>query len=468
MAAMIQQYDDDGTRQIRTKPWSNYNKHRYYKNYYRNTLQCCLLIYLYVHNGTTIAQGQHVHMEGSITVDHQNESACLEKTHFNQDAANNYVFRMYNNTPNAIYRSVCPSFEVHVRLNDPCAWARGKAQLTTATFTGLCKGATRVIHWHHSADEWGYVERGVVQTFVASRSITSGVHLAGLPWDHAYNKIGERGVWFFPRGWLHGLTCLTPEEEGGCIVHIFFNGSELISVDNHNLDTTLAQTPFENAARALKVNETYYKNELLPLFKEAGDGSVDGETSPLVVQGCRRVSDEQFCPCLSETTIVPAAVNHTVEVEYNIADGVKVFQIRTDQFPFAQTMSQERTTLAAGALRPLVWTTNADAILRVIKGNVTIGLQGGLPGESDQLTHEFHFENISAGDAVYFPSGRAYYFYESTKYTSAEIVTVFNVGQWGSIELEEALQSLPEFAVMASLRIDNGFEIDPESSSSFI
>ena len=55
------------------------------------------------------------------------------------------------------FPKICPKLGgASVRFNNPCAWAHGQAQMTAAHFTNMCKGATRMIHWHTQADEWGF------------------------------------------------------------------------------------------------------------------------------------------------------------------------------------------------------------------------------------------------------------------------------------------------------------------------
>ena len=73
--------------------------------------------------------------------------------------------------------------------------------------------------------------------------------------------------------------------------------------------------------------------------------------------------------------------------------GVTLYRIRTDQFPFSRTMSQERTELAPGAVRPVVWTT-ADSFFMVISGTVTVNLEGGILGKEAHLA--FNNETLKA------------------------------------------------------------------------
>merc|ERR1719359_2236015 len=88
-------------------------------------------------------------------------------------------------------------------------------------------------------------------TFVASPN--------GLPWPSSNNIIGPKGVWYFPSNWLHGLWCMTPEEEGGCEFMIVFASPQAAEPNGHNLDTSLAQAPDEIAAATLGVSVESYR-----------------------------------------------------------------------------------------------------------------------------------------------------------------------------------------------------------------
>ncbi|CAE8641017.1 unnamed protein product [Polarella glacialis] len=359
-----------------------------------------------------------------------------------------YVYRLSSKEPNDFFPEVCPKLggaEVH--FNDPCAWAHGQAQMTSAHFTKMCKGATRTIHWHNTADEWGFVNKGQLMTFVASPD--------GLPWPSSYNVLSPRGVWYFPSGWLHGLMCMTPEEEGGCEFTILFASPQAAEPNGHNLDTTMAQAPNEVAAPALHIKDGSFAASR-GAFAKAEHSihfSNSNMTAPIVTQVARGAC-EPSCPSVHETLAAPAAVEaDAVEQKVRLpgTDGVTLYRIRTDQFPFARTMSQERTELDAGATRPMVW-ASADAILVVVAGSVTVSLEGGLLGSEAHAVYKN--ETLAAGDIAYLPNGRAYWFQESTGENPAETITVFNVGNWKSFEMAQSIREMPMMAVMSNLHLE--------------
>src|SRR5438309_8603382 len=62
---------------------------------------------------------------------------------------------------------------------------------------GLEPGAMRELHWHATAAEWAFVDKGRVRTTIID------------PQGHAETNDFEPGdIWYFPRGYGHMLECL--------------------------------------------------------------------------------------------------------------------------------------------------------------------------------------------------------------------------------------------------------------------
>eukprot|EP00913_Durusdinium_trenchii_P026005 g24399.t1 len=309
-------------------------------------------------------------------------------------------------------RKICSKMGgASVRFNNPCAWAHGQAQMTAAHFTNMCKGATRMIHWHTQADEWGFVSKGRLMTFVASPD--------GLPWPSSTNVLSPRGEFT-----------------------IIFASPQAAEPNGHNLDTTFAQADDDVAAQALDLSLATYEASR-PAFGRAKHSihySNRNMTAPIVTAVLGGECDPE-CPPIQETVGAPAAVQSFVEQKVLLphTEGVTLYRIKTDQFPFSRTMSQERTELAPGA----------DSILMVVSGTVTVSLEGGILGNESHL--EFAHETLEKGDVAYFPNGRAYWFREATGKHPAETINVFNVGIWKSIELRQAVSEMPRLVVMSNL-----------------
>merc|ERR1711972_1215319 len=100
-----------------------------------------------------------------------------------------------------------------------------------------------------------------------------------------------------------------------------------------------------------------------------------------------------------------------------------------------------------------VWVANADALLMVTLGNITVSLQGGIAGSQNPMEAHTAFTeiNLGPGDVAYFPAGRAYWFQEASGKASASAITVFNVGSWQSVEIVDSLALMPPWAVSSNL-----------------
>lgn len=109
-------------------------------------------------------------------------AACSPKRM--QQSSKAFAHRLDNANPqfSINFTNVCQDNIVNFQFNDVCGWVGGKARMTAAVIDDMCFGATRKAHWHHAADEWGYVIRGTVQTYVASTSSLNDKSSSGLPW----------------------------------------------------------------------------------------------------------------------------------------------------------------------------------------------------------------------------------------------------------------------------------------------
>lgn len=129
--------------------------------------------------------------------------------------------------------------------------------------------------------------------------------------------------------------------------------------------------------------------------------------------------------------------------------GARAHDMRTPQFPFAKTLSQELLLLEPGVFRGANWVTNANALLVVTEGVVEVQLQGGV---TDATTHDAFGAVLRAGDAFFVPIARNYVVREATGRHPAMAVVTFDTGEWQTAELGPNLRELPPWAVSASLR----------------
>lgn len=357
-----------------------------------------------------------------------------------------YTINLSQQTPNVEFPDQCAGIGgTKIKFNNPCAWAFGRADLAAAQIGPWCKGQTRVLHWHDSADEWGIVLRGMIQAYVVSPT--------GVPWRSAINNVGPGGMWYFPMGWPHGLMCLTPESEGGCETYLAFRTPVVVPVDNHNLDTTIAQAPPEVSAQVLDIsNSTTYEEFVLPNIYKSGLPPPNLK-SPLMAMVSPEVC-EPNCPAISEERVAPTAVNKSVELCVPLPGslGGQICDVTTDQFQLATTMSQQRVELPPGAFRSQEWCANCHGLLMVLRGSVRYGLQGGISGSSNpNAAHELFLSTLGKGGIAFIPTNRAYWVMEDSGEEAAEYIIVWNVGVPQLMNLQTALRDLPPYAVVSSL-----------------
>src|ERR1700722_7488 len=99
----------------------------------------------------------------------------------------------------------------------------------------LAPGAMRELHWHATAAEWAFVNKGRVRTTVLS------------PGGYSETNDFETGdIWFFPRGYGHMLECLGDEP---CHFILIFDNSYFSEFGTFSISDWIAQAPKELLAR---------------------------------------------------------------------------------------------------------------------------------------------------------------------------------------------------------------------------
>ncbi|CAK9036379.1 unnamed protein product [Durusdinium trenchii] len=341
------------------------------------------------------------------------ESNCLQDNLADNQVYYQKVDQMFNGSSNAI----CPN-TLGLYVNQPCTWAAGRATMTVAPVINQCHWAIRNFHWHDSSDEWSYMVQGVMQVYLTSPS--------GVPWQSAVNTIGAGGVWFFPRGWPHAFVCVSEE---GCNYVLTFNGPQSVAVNDHMIAESYAQLPDKIAAYSMGMSMGEWATAKPKMSADTGTFFA-------------KVDSAKF-KWLPEENAEPAAVNRSdVEVEDTrpgLGKGIQVWNIRTAQFPFATRMSQQRIVFQPGGFRSLVWITNAAAIMTVISGHVNAATQGGISGGNNTGPSSTSYEatNLGPFDAFYFPIRRGYWIEEATGKEPAEVIVVFEVGNWEALEAKD-------------------------------
>lgn len=208
-----------------------------------------------------------------------------------------------------------------------------------------------------------------------------------------------------------------------------FNGPQSVAVNDHMIAESYAQLPDKIAAYSMGMSMGEWATAKPKMSADTGTFFA-------------KVDSAKF-KWLPEENAEPAAVNRSdVEVEDTrpgLGKGIQVWNIRTAQFPFATRMSQQRIVFQPGGFRSLVWITNAAAIMTVISGHVNAATQGGISGGNNTGPSSTSYEatNLGPFDAFYFPIRRGYWIEEATGKEPAEVIVVFEVGNWEALEAKD-------------------------------
>ena len=90
---------------------------------------------------------------------------------------------------------------------------------------------------------------------------------------------------------------------------------------------------------------------------------------------------------------------------------------------FGNGMSGQLLNLSARATRPLVWNTNANAVLFVIEGSIDVNIYGGVTAGSESSVFEI---TVGEKGIVYIPINAAYDIKEASGNTHALVTLVFD------------------------------------------
>src|SRR5713101_3787540 len=109
---------------------------------------------------------------------------------------------------------------------------------------GLEPGAMRELHWHATAAEWAYVDKGRVRTTVL-----------GPRGDIEVNEFEPGDVWYFPRGHGHMLECLGDRP---CHFILIFDNGYFSEFGTFSITDWIAHTPKPLLAKNFGVPESTF------------------------------------------------------------------------------------------------------------------------------------------------------------------------------------------------------------------
>src|SRR5438552_5322020 len=109
---------------------------------------------------------------------------------------------------------------------------------------GLEPGAMRELHWHATAAEWAYVDKGRVRTTVID------------PQGHSETNDFEPGdIWYFPRGHAHMLECLGDKP---CHFILIFDNGYFSEFGTFSISDWIGHTPKPLLAKNFGLTESAF------------------------------------------------------------------------------------------------------------------------------------------------------------------------------------------------------------------
>lgn len=270
----------------------------------------------------------------------------------------------------------------------------------------LAPGAMRELHWHATAAEWGFVNKGRMRTTVLA------------PGGYRETNDFETGdVWYFPRGHGHMLECLGDEP---CHFILIFDNGYFSEFGTFSITDWVGHTPKALLAKNFSLpestfagfpqEEVYFAQGALPPPKPAP--SLSGWKLPPLTHRYRLLANDPI-------------VNNK---------GGRLWLVDSTRFPISKTIAGAVLELDPGGMRELHWHPTADEWQYVLDGKVGITLFGA--------NGRFRAETFETGDVGYTPQGYGHSL-ENLGDTKCRVLIGFNAGVYEEIDLSEWIASNP-------------------------
>jgi len=267
-------------------------------------------------------------------------------------------------------------------------------------------GAMRELHWHATAAEWAFVDKGRVRTTVLA------------PGGAAETNDFEPGdIWYFPRGHGHMLECLGAEP---CHFVLIFDNGYFSEFGTFSISDWIGHTPKPLLAKNFGVpestfdgfpkKEVYFARGALP--PEPAAVPLAGRHLPRQTHKYRLLADEPI-------------VNNK---------GGRLWLVDSNKFPISKTVTGAILDLDPGALRELHWHPTADEWQYVIEGKVSVTMFGS--------GGRYRTETLEKGDVGYIPQGYGHSL-ENVGDKLCRVLIGFNSGVYGEIDLSEWMAGNP-------------------------
>ncbi len=267
-------------------------------------------------------------------------------------------------------------------------------------------GVMRELHWHATAAEWAFVDRGRVRTTVFG------------PGGQAETNDFEPGdVWYFPRGHGHMLECLGNEP---CHFVLIFDNGYFSEFGTFSITDWMGHAP-----KALLA-----KNFGLP------ESTFDGFPREEVYWSKGAVPPQPAAGTLGSVNQAPLTHKWQLLANDPRVDnkGGRLWLVDSTKFPISKTITGAILDLEPGALRELHWHPSADEWQYVLEGKISMTMFG---------SHgRFRTETLEQGDVGYVPQGYGHSI-ENVGDKKCRVLIGFNSGIYEEIDLSEWIAGNP-------------------------
>jgi oxalate decarboxylase len=271
---------------------------------------------------------------------------------------------------------------------------------------GLEPGGLRELHWHATAAEWAFVNRGRVRTTVLG------------PGGYTETNDFEPGdVWYFPRGHGHMLECLGNEP---CHFVLIFDNGYFSEFGTFSITDWMGHTPRALLAKNFGLPESTFDG-----FPKEEVYFAQGQVPPVPAAGT--LGPTQRSPQTHKYRLLASAPRVN-------SKGGKLWLVDSTKFPISKTITGAVLELEPGALRELHWHPNADEWQYVLEGEIGMTMFG---------SHgRFRSDTLEKGDVGYIPQGYGHSI-ENIGDKKCRVLIGFNSGVYEEIDLSEWIAGNP-------------------------
>jgi oxalate decarboxylase len=270
-------------------------------------------------------------------------------------------------------------------------------------------GAMRELHWHATAAEWAFVDKGRCRTTVISPQGNSET-----------NDFEPGDIWYFPRGHGHSIQCLGDKP---CHFILIFDNGYFSEFGTFSISDWIGHTPKALLAKNFKLPESAF----------------EGFPQEEVYFARGRVPPEDKKPTLHGALATPPETHKyrmLAQEPHSVHNGGREWRVGVERFPISTTITGVVLDLDPGAMRELHWHPTADEWQYLLDGSISITLFG---------SHgRYRVETLEKGDVGYIPQGYGHSI-ENIGQKTARILIGFNTGHYEAIDLSQWIAGNPAY-----------------------